>query len=57
VRRSPRGPGELAYYVCFGPEDTSLEELVRVAGMRWTIEEGSKEAKGEVGLDQYEVRR
>jgi SRSO17 transposase len=47
----------LAYYVCFGPEDTSLEELVRVAGMRWTIEEGSKEAKGEVGLDQYEVRR
>ena len=56
VRRSIAEPGELAYYVCFGPVDTTLEELVRVAGTRWTIEECFKEAKGEVGLDQYEVR-
>ena len=47
-------PGELAFYVCFGPADTTLEELVRVAGTRWAIEECFK---GEVGLDQYEVRR
>ena len=52
-----RQPGELAYYVCFGPESTTLEELVRVAGTRWTIEECFEEAKGEVGLDQYEVRK
>jgi SRSO17 transposase len=32
-------------------------ELVRVAGRRWTIEAGVEQAKGEVGLDQYEVRR
>ena len=57
VRRSIAKPGELAYYVCFGPVDTTLEELVRVAGTRWTIEECFKEAKGEVGLDQYEVRK
>ena len=57
VRRSIAEPGELAYYVCFGPVDTTLEELVRVAGSRWTIEECFKEAKGEVGLDQYEVRK
>lgn len=57
ARRSIAKPEELAYYVCFGPEDTSLEELVRMAGMRWTIEESFEEAKGEVGLDQYEVRR
>ena len=57
VRRSIAEPGELAYYVCFGPVDTTLEELVRVAGTRWTIEECFKEAKGEVGLDQYEVRK
>jgi SRSO17 transposase len=31
--------------------------MVRVAGRRWTIEEGFEQAKGEVGLDQYEVRR
>ena len=47
---------ELAYCVCFGPAGTSLEELVRVAGTRWAIEECFEEAKGEVGLDQYEVR-
>ena len=57
VRRSIAKPGELAYYVCFGPVDTTLEELVRVAGTRWTIAECFEEAKGEVGLDQYEVRK
>ena len=34
-----------------------LAELVRVAGTRWAIEEAFEAAKGEVGLDQYEVRR
>ena len=57
ARRSIAKPGELAFYVCFGPADTTLEELVRVAGTRWAIEECFEEAKGEVGLDQYEVRR
>ena len=57
ARRSVAKPGELAFYVCFGPSDTTLEELVRVAGTRWAIEECFEEAKGEVGLDQYEVRR
>ena len=57
TRRSIAKPGELAYYVCFGPAGTTLEELVRVAGTRWAIEECFEEAKGEVGLDQYEVRR
>ena len=51
VRRSIAKPGELAYYVCFGPVDTTvdttLEELVRVAGTRWTIEECFEEAKGQ----------
>ena len=57
ARRSIAKPGELAYYVCFGPDGTALEELVRVAGTRWAIEECFEEAKGQVGLDQYEVRR
>ena len=57
ARRSIAKPEELFYYVCFGPAGTSLEELVRVAGTRWAIEECFEEAKGEVGLDQYEVRR
>jgi SRSO17 transposase len=57
VRRSVADPTELAYYVCFGPADTPLAELVRVAGSRWAIEESFESAKGEVGLDHYEVRR
>ena len=57
VRRSVAKPEELAYYVCYGPAGTTLEELARVAGIRWAIEECFEEAKGQVGLDQYEVRR
>jgi SRSO17 transposase len=57
VRRSLADPTELAYYVCFCPADTPLAELVRVAGTRWAIEECFESAKGQVGLDQYEVRR
>jgi SRSO17 transposase len=56
VRRSRRD-GELAFYACYGPVDTSLVGLVRVAGTRWAIEDGFQQAKGEVGLDHYEVRR
>ena len=57
ARRSLANPGELAYYVCYGPAGTTLEELARAAGSRWAIEECFEEAKGQVGLDQYEVRR
>ena len=55
MRRS-LADGKLAYYVCYAPRDTELQTLVRVAGLRWTVEECFEAAKGEVGLDQYEVR-
>jgi len=57
VRRSLTDPTDLAYYLCHGPEATPLRELVRVAGARWAIEETFQSAKGQVGLDQYQVRR
>lgn len=50
------GDGELTFYLTCAPVGTALAELVRVAGTRWTIESGFELAKGEVGLDQYEVR-
>ena len=56
VRRSRRD-GELAFYACYGPAETSLLGLVRVTGTRWAVEEGFQQAKTEVGLDHYEVRR
>jgi SRSO17 transposase len=57
VRRSRHDPTELAYYVVFAPAGTSLRTLARVAGQRWRIEQSFELAKGEVGLDHYEVRR
>jgi SRSO17 transposase len=57
VRRSRSNPTELAYYRAYGPAETALDELVRVAGARWTIEECFEDAKGAGGLDQYEVRK
>ena len=56
IRRSLSDPSERAYYRAYGPAQTSLVDLVRVTGSRWRIEEGYEQAKGEVGLDQYEVR-
>lgn len=57
IRRSLTDPTDRACYLCHGPADTPLRELVRVAGARWAIEESFQTAKGEVGLDQYQVRR
>jgi SRSO17 transposase len=56
VRRHLTKPEELAYYVVFGPTGTTLPAAVQVAGARWAVEETIETAKGEVGLDQYEVR-
>ena len=56
VRRSIREPTEVTAYVVFARQHTTLEQVVRVAGTRWTIESGFEAAKGEVGLDHYEVR-
>ena len=57
VRRSIAEQPEYAYYRCYAPagKDT-LETLVRVAGQRWKIEQCFETAKGECGLDHYEVR-
>ena len=57
IRRSITKPKELAYYLCYGPENTTDEELIRVAGTRWAIEECFQTSKNEVGLDHYQVRR
>ena len=57
VRRRPDEPDDVSFYQAYGPRDTSVEELVRVCQSRWRVEECFAQAKGEVGLDQYEVRR
>jgi len=56
LRRKVDDPTELAYYRVFAPTRATLSEVVQVAGTRWAVEECFETAKGEVGLDQYEVR-
>ena len=56
VRRSLSDPTERTAYIVCAPAGTALDTVVQVAGRRWTVEQCFEEAKGEVGLDQYEVR-
>jgi SRSO17 transposase len=49
--------GELAFYRCWTPQPATLAQLVRVAGLRWSVEESFQAAKSQVGLDQHQVRR
>ena len=56
IRRNQR-TGELAYYRCYSSRPATLAELVKVAGLRWTIEENFQAGKGLTGLDEHQVRR
>lgn len=57
VRRSLHDPTACTYFLAFAPAQTQPDDLIRGAGLRWAIEEGVAQATGEVGLDQYEIRR
>jgi SRSO17 transposase len=47
---------ELKSWICWGVDDKSLEDLVRMAHHRWTIEHAYETMKGELGLDHFEGR-
>lgn len=49
--------GAIAYYTVHCPSRTTLVQLAQAAGHRWHIEACFEQAKGQCGLDQYEVRR
>lgn len=55
-RRSLGEAPELKTYLSNAGAVTPLAPLVRVSGMRWPVEAAIEEGKGEVGMDQYEVR-
>ena len=57
VRRSLEAKPEYAFYFTYAPKKkSSLKTLVAVAGRRWAVEIAFQMAKGECGLDHYEVR-
>lgn len=47
---------DVAFYLVHAPDTTTLAAMVEAAGKRWPVEECFESAKGEVGLDDYEVR-
>jgi SRSO17 transposase len=48
LTRNAKGELELAYYLCCAPAGTTDEELIRVAGSRWAIEECFQTANASV---------
>jgi len=50
VRRPLETPDDCAYFRAYGPVHTPVAELVRVAGVRWSVEEGSLRPKGKSAL-------
>lgn len=49
--------GEVKYFFSNLPAAARREEILRVAFMRWHVERSFEEAKGELGLGQFEVRK
>jgi SRSO17 transposase len=56
ARRSISDPTEIAYYLSNAPAEMPLLKLAQVAASRYVVEQVIEEAKGETGLDEYEVR-
>jgi SRSO17 transposase len=52
-----KSKNDFDFYICFSREQTSVEELVRVAGCEWTMDRCFEAAKSKTNLDQYEVRQ
>ena len=55
IRRHVRTK-DLAFYRCYAPQPVTLATLVKIAGLRWTIEENFQASKGLAGLDEHQVR-
>jgi len=58
IRRSLSDPSDLAFFYCHAPagRPAPLSVLIRVCGKRWPVEECHQQGKGQVGLDQHQVR-
>lgn len=56
LRRSLDPQPELKVFLSNAPADTPLATFVRLSAGRWPVERAIEEAKGELGLDHYEVR-
>jgi SRSO17 transposase len=56
LRRSLSSVAELKVHLSNAPRSCERRDLAQMTGWRWPIETTFEEAKGEVGMDQYETR-
>jgi len=56
IRRNVADPSDVRFYLSNAPETTTEVELARMLGMRWPVELTFEQGKGEVGMEDYEVR-
>jgi len=56
LRRSLGESPELKAYLSSAPARTRRQELVRLSGLRWPIETCFQQAKGELGMAEYQTR-
>jgi SRSO17 transposase len=57
VRRTPGENPNFSYYISNAGRTTRLKTFVWLSGVRWAIEQCFEEAKSDLGMDQYEVRK
>jgi SRSO17 transposase len=57
IRRTLNAEPKYSYFICNAPASCRLKILVWLSGIRWAIEQCFEEAKTEIGMDHYEVRK
>jgi SRSO17 transposase len=48
---------DIEFFLVHAPVATPIAAMVRVAGLRWKIEEDNKTGKDQLGMDAYQVRK
>jgi SRSO17 transposase len=56
IRRSLERVPEVKYYLSNADPDMPLKPMAQVTGVRWRVEEFFEDAKGQLGMAQYEAR-
>ena len=57
IRRTLGDDPQYDYFISNASSSTRLKTLVWLSGLRWAIEQCFEEAKTELGMDHYEVRK
>lgn len=57
IKRTIAEKPEYSFYISNAPVSTRLGSFVWLSGVRWAIEQCFEEAKTELGMDHYEVRK